>query len=223
MNLLSPAHRKNIIPVSLFIILLIFLAPNLSGAALQLDKDTVFCCYFFISGEKPSDQDIEELCFNSGRPSYTAYKPSEMFSKKSLLSERKRIEERINTISNDPAVIWNVRLDSLDPSVTGRFLSPSNINVAIPSPTPYIGGRLSENGPQYIRKSLKAILDGAPSKRYENGALISITLRPVHGAHEFEKRNIVEQNVTLPIRYVIFQPIKVRIVDENSLNNQPDK
>ncbi len=223
MKLLSPARRKDIMPISLFIFLLITLSPHSSSAALQLDEDAVFCCYFYISGEKPSDQDIEELCFNSGRPSYTAYKPSEMFSKKSLLSEKKRIEERVKTISFDPAVTWNIRLDKLDAAFVGRFFSPSNINAAIPRPTPYIGGRLSIDGSQYIKKGLKALIDQIPSERYENGVEISITLRPVNGVHEYEKRNIVEQNVTLPIRYVIFQPIKVRIVDGNSLNNKPDK
>lgn len=223
MNLISHAGRKNIMPASLLIFLLMILSAHSSSAALQLDEDAVFCCYFFISGDSPSDQDIEELCFNSGRPSYTAYKPSEMFSKKSLLSEKKRIENKVNAISNDPAVIWNVRLDSVDAAAIKRFTTPSNINAAIPRPTPYIGGRISENGPNYIKKSIKALIDGAPSVRHGKGVEISITLRPVHAVHEYENRNIVEQKVTLPIRYVIFQPIKVQILDGNSVNNQSNK
>ncbi|NLD35401.1 MAG: hypothetical protein GX654_00865 [Desulfatiglans sp.] len=223
MNLNSPSFRKNIIPASILILLLTLLSAHPSSAAFQLDEDTVFCCYFFISGDSPSDQDIEELSYNSGRPSYTSYKPSEIFSKKSLISEKKRIKERITAISNDPDVIWNVRLDSVDAAAIGRFTSVSNINAAIPRPTPYIGAKISENGLKYIKNNLKALTDAAPSMGQGKGAEILITLRPVHAIHEFEKRNIVEQEVTLPIRNVIFQPIKVQILDGNSLNNQSDK
>jgi hypothetical protein len=175
-----------------------------STAELQLDEDTVFCSYFLKSGENPSDQDIEELCFNSGRPSYTAYKPSEIFSKKGLLSEKKRLEKRISAISNDPHVVWNLRLDSADATGIEQFSRTSCINAAIPRPTPYIGGRITDNGPEFIKRCLKTLIDGAPPGRYEKGAEISITLRPVKAVHEYEKRNIAEQNVILPVRYVIF-------------------
>lgn len=218
-----PLDRNSYIPVSLLFFLLIVVSAHSSSAKLQMDEDAVFMSYFMISGDKPSEQDIEELCFNSGRPSYTAFKPSEMFSKKSLLSEKKRIEDKKNTISADPIIIWNLRLESMDAAVIERFSTAVIINAAIPKPTPYISGRISENGLKYIKKSLRTHLDGSSSKKYEKGVEISISLRPVSAEYKYEKRNIVEQVVTLPIRYVIFQPIKVEILDGNRLNNQIDK
>jgi hypothetical protein len=219
MNFISPSNNKNIIPGSFLLFFLILVSTQSSDAALRLDKDAVFCSYFMISGDEPSEQDIEELCFNSGRPSYTAFKPSEMFSKKSLLSEKKKIENRISTISADPTIIWNIKLDSMDAAGIELFFTTDSINDNMPNPTPYISGRISENGPKYIRKTVAAMLDSSSAKKYGKGVEILISLRPVHAVYEYEKRNIVEQMVTLPIRYVIFQPIKVQILDGNRSNN----
>lgn len=219
MNFIFPLKRKNFILVSLMLFLLIAVSVYSSSATVQLDKDAVFISYFMISGDTLSEQDIEELCFTGGRPSYTAFKPSEMFSKKSLLSERKRIENSITAIAADPILIWNVRLESMDAAGIRQFATAAAINAAIPKPTPYISGRISENGTRYIINGLAALLDGTSSKKYENTVEISISLRPVKAVYEYEKRNIVEQEVILPIRYVIFQPIKVEILDGNTLNN----
>ncbi len=223
MNYIFLLNRKNIIPVSCLIILFVLVSAQFSGAALRMDKDAVFCSYFMISGNKPSEQDIEELCFNSGRPSYTAFKPSEMFSKKSLLSEKKKIENRINAISGDPTIIWSVRLDSMDAAGIERFFSADAINDSMPRPTPYISGRISENGPKFIRKTVTALFDRSSAQKYGKGVEVLISLRPVKSVYEYEKRNIVEQDVLLPIRYVIFQPIKVQILDGKLLNNQLNK
>lgn len=219
MNFITSLNRKIFIPLSLLLIFIIFVSAHSSSAALRLDEDAIFCSYFLLSGDKPSEQDIEELCFNSGRPSYTAFKPSEMFSKKSLLSEKKMIENRINTISTDPTIIWTVSLDSTDIASIEHFFTTEAINDNMPRPTPYISGRISENGPKYIRKTVAAMLDRSSAKKYRKGVEVLISLRPVKSVYDFEKRNIVEQAVLLPIRYVIFQPIKVQILDGKRLNN----
>ena len=219
MKFISALNRKIYIPVSLMFSLLIFVYANSSSAALRLDEEAIFCSYFLLSGDKPSEQDIEELCFASGRPSYTAFKPSEMFSKKSLLSEKKMIENRINTISTDPTIIWTVSLDSTDAASIEHFFTTEAINDNMPKPTPYISGRISENGPKYIRKIVAAMLNSSSLKKYEKGVEVLISLKPIKSVYEYEKRNIVEQAVLLPIRYVIFQPIKVQILDGKRLNN----
>jgi hypothetical protein len=219
MNFICQLNRKNFIPVYVLLFFKILFSSQSSDASFPMDEDAVFCSYFMISGDKPTEQDIEELCFAGGRPSYTAFKPSEMFSKKSLLSEKNRIEDRINSIYADQTIIWNVKLDSMDAEAIERFLSAAVINDSIPRPTPYINGRISPNGPNYIKKAISAIFDKSPSKKSGKGVEILISLRPVHAVYEYEKRNIVEQEVTLPIRYVIFQPIKVQILDGNRSNN----
>jgi hypothetical protein len=57
---------------------------GICGSPLPLDKETVFCIYYKMSGEYMDEQDLEELCLNLGRPTFTVYKPSEMFVKNTL-------------------------------------------------------------------------------------------------------------------------------------------
>jgi hypothetical protein len=219
MNIPSPLTVHFPLIAFLFFLISVLLPVQYTHAAFQLNEDTVFCSYFMISGDKPSEQDVEELCYADGRPSYTAFKPYEMFSKKSLRLEKNRIENRINSISEDPTLIWNVKLDATEVASIDRFLSADVINNNMPKPTPFINARLTFNGANYIKKVVKAALGGSPSKIYEKGVQILVSLRPVQSKFEYEKRIIVEQEVILPIRYVIFQPIKVQILDGNTLNN----
>lgn len=62
---------------------------------LPLDKEAVFCLYYKMSGEHMDDQDIEDLCFDLGRPNFSAYKPVEMFLKPGVMAFRKRLLGKI--------------------------------------------------------------------------------------------------------------------------------
>ena len=178
------------------------------------DEYAVFCSYFKISGDKPTDQDIEELCFSFDRPTYTSFKPSEMFSKKSLWMEKNRIEKRIKSITHDSTFLWKVKYNLSNNKDINRYFSLAAINEILPQPTPYINSRISGKGQRKIKKAISSLIKTHPEKINKKDVEIIITLKPEKSEHKYQKRNIVAQNVVLPIRYVIFQPTKIQILDE---------
>jgi len=190
----------------------------LSGSAYcstsDFDEYAVFCSYFKVSGDKPSDQDIEELCFTLDRPNYTSFKPSEMFSKNSLLREKKRIDKRIKSITSDSTFLWKVKCNISNNADINRYFSKAAVNEKLPQPTPYINSRIFGKEQRKIIKAISSLLKAHPKKIKKKDVEIIITLKPEKSEYRYQKRNIVKQNVVLPIRYVIFQPKKVQILDE---------
>ena len=185
-------------------------------STLLFDEYAVFCSYFKLSGDKPSDQDIEELCFTFNRPTYTSFKPSEMFTKKSLLKEKNRIDEKIKSVTINSTFLWKTMKYSLSSNKDiDRYFSMTAINEALPQPTPYINSRISGKGQRKIKKAIYSLLKTCPEKIKKKEVEILITLKPEKSEYGYQKRNIAEQNVVLPIRYVIFQPTIVQILDES--------
>ena len=184
------------------------------GSTFTFDEYAVFCTYFKLSGDKPSDQDVEDLCFTFNQPTYTDFKPSEMFSKKSLLSEKNRINERIKSITSDSTFLWKVKYHLSNNKDIDRSFSMTAINEKLPQPTPYISSRISRKGQRQIKKAISLLIKKYPEKINKKDVEIIITLKPEKSEYGYQKRNIVEQNVLLPIRYVFFRPIEVQILHE---------
>lgn len=178
------------------------------------DEDAVFCSYFMKSGDIPSEQDIEEFCFSDNRPTYTSFKPSEMFSKKSIIKERSRIEKKIKSIDGTSTFLWRVRLRVWNNNEIDKSFSLKAINADMPQPTPYINSRISVKGPRFIKNALTSLVKARPELHRKKDIDIVIGLKPEKSEYGYQKRNIVEQDVILPIRYVIFQPTTVQILDE---------
>ena len=194
-----------------------FTSENVYCSTFPFDEYAVFCSYFKLSGDTPSEQDIEELCFTFNRPTYTSFKPSEMFSKKSLLMEKNRIDEKIKSITVNSTFLWKViRLNLSSNRDIDRYFSMTAINEALPQPTPYINSRISVKGQRKIKKAIYSLLKTCPEKIKKKDVEILITLKPEKSEYGYQKRNIVEQRVVLPIRYVIFQPTLVQVLDESA-------
>ena len=215
------SFHKSFITISrysfFFIATLIFLSGTAYGSEFVFDEYAVFCSYFKLSGDKPSDQDVEDLCFTFDRPTYTSFKPSEMFSKKSLLKERKRIDKRIKSITSDSIFLWKVKYNLTNNKDIDRYFSMTAINEKLPQPTPYITSRISTKGQRKIKKAVYAFIKTNPKKIIKKDVEIIIKLKPEKYECRYQKRNIVEQNVLLPIRYVIFQPEKIQILDQSGM------
>ena len=209
---------KSFSTISLFSFYLAAAFVLLSGTAycstFDFNEYAVFCTYFKLSGDKPSDQDVEDLCFTFNQPTYTDFKPSEMFSKKSLLSEKNRINERIKSITSDSTFLWKVKYHLSNNKDIDRSFSMTAINEKLPQPTPYISSRISRKGQRQIKKAISLLIKKYPEKINKKDVEIIITLKPEKSEYGYQKRNIVEQNVLLPIRYVFFRPIEVQILHE---------
>lgn len=209
--------RKILLSSLIFITIFIFISETAFCSTLSFDEYAVFCCYFKISGDKPSDQDIEELCFKFNRPNYTSFKPSEMFTKKSLLKEKNRVDEKIKSITSDSTFLWKLEHNLSNNNDVNRYFNIYAIDEVLPQPTPYINPIISEKNKRKIKKAISLLLKKHPEKIKNKDVEIIITLKPEKFEYKHQKRNIVKQNVVLPIRYVIFHPTKVQILDESEI------
>ena len=82
----------------------------------------------------------------------------------------------------------------------------------MPQPTPFIMSKISQAG----RKSLSKLLRDLHIKDRQKLAGpvdIGVYLKPERIAYRFVKRNIALENVTLPLRYIVFRPIKVEVLE----------
>ena len=178
------------------------------------DEYDFFCSYFKMSGDKPADQDIEDLCFTFDRPTYTSFKPSEMFTRKSLNKEKIRVDKRIKSISSDSTYLWKIKPKLSNIKDIDKCLNTESIAEILPHLTPYINSKISRKGQRKIKKAISSLLTKCPEKIKEKDVEIFISLKTEKSENGYQKRNIIHQNVVLPIRYVIFQPLKVQILDE---------
>ena len=188
-----------------------------------LDAEAVFCVYYKMIGGNIADQDIEDLCFSSGRPTFSMYKPSEMFMKNTLKEKRGNIIKEMAGYNQGSLFIWRLKgfLFAANPD-TGKY-NISYKNNKLPQPTFFIRSELSERGKKKISKILNSLkhkirakgddLRKSGSVKKGRGDFFEITvhLRPEKVVYRFEKRNIAREDVLLPFRYVIFDPIKIKL------------
>ena len=209
-------HKRslNVVVIILFSCLLFFLfrTQGLCEQAFPLDREGIFCLYFQMSGEPMGDQDIEDLCFTSERPIFTAYKPSEMFTKSSLKKLKIRLLRKMKEYSKDSTFKWSIRHAFIN-SHSGTQISKYLLNKTREfQPTPYIKPEISKNGLKAIQRAVNSL--DAEAKKLLKGKDFKITvyLRPEKVDNQLEKRNIALVNVFLPIRRVIFHPVRIKIL-----------
>ena len=135
------------------------------------------------------------------------------------LKEKDRVDEIIASISFESEFIWKVKCNLTNNKDIDRCFSMSSINEILPQPTPYINSKISGKGQRQIKKTVSSLFRNHSQNIKKKDIEIIVTLRPDKSEYEFQKRNIVEQNVVLPIRYVIFRPTKVQILDELEMIN----
>ncbi|MBN2514422.1 MAG: hypothetical protein JXC33_00145, partial [Deltaproteobacteria bacterium] len=71
-----------------------------------LDTETVFCLYFKLSGTIIPDQDIEDLCASSGKPMFTAYKASEIYTRNKIRQIRQRLSTKMEAYDDNSTFTW---------------------------------------------------------------------------------------------------------------------
>jgi len=196
----------------LFVANIVLLLPGICNGRtlLPLQQEDVFCLYFKISGERMGDQDIEDLCFAQGVPIYSAFKPAEMFLNPTLQATRARLLKRMKEYGNGSLFEWKFEAQ-IKKERSGRGLKwASDPPVEMPHATPFIRAALSEQDWKHIEESAKALLDADPSPG--NGVVrVTIQARPSGVGQMAEKRIVAQEELKIPIRFILFQPLDIRV------------
>ena len=184
---------------------------GICGSPLPLDKETVFCIYYKMSGEYMEEQDLEELCLNLGRPTFTVYKPSEMFVKNTLRGLKHKLTERMKAWNGNSIFRWSLK----------RTLAPDNsgihdqaltlLNNDMPQPTAVIGSEMTKRGQRIINRLLHSLIPKSLNQAEEKVLSVTVYLRPHKIIYRHQNRNIAREDIYLPLRSVIFRPIKLKV------------
>ncbi|MFH1349417.1 MAG: hypothetical protein ABII26_00625 [Pseudomonadota bacterium] len=193
------------------------------GFVFTLDKEAVFSIYFKMSKGNVYDEDLEDFLIALGRPTFTPFKPHEMFMKSSLRKMADKILSTTRQYNNNPLFRLTLkRAIMIGGPKMGDNRSNFN-NHEMPHPTPFIRSEISNNDLRTINKSLDSIFSKIQSsgiaKTKEEILNIHIYLVPKGVDYRFDKRNIALEEVILPHRYVIFRPIGL----EATYVNNPTK
>ena len=179
-----------------------------------LDREAVFCICYALSGEDFSEEDLEDLSFELGRPTFTAHKPAEMFTKGSLTSLRESLSERMQNYHNDSLFHWNMQCTVFPKDGIGKFPKIVLEKSEIPQPTPFIRSEISKKGQSIITRQIQTLIAAQSNVQTKKSVDIIVYLRPEKIDYQYDKRNVAREDIVLPIRYVIFQPVKIKIFDE---------
>ncbi|MBW1721249.1 MAG: hypothetical protein JRJ78_04220 [Deltaproteobacteria bacterium] len=205
--------------------LFLFLAQGYAPCetVVPLERESLFCLYHKMSGKVIKDQDIEDLSAEEGRPFYSAYKPSELFTKKSLKAARKRLERLMRDLNGETLFIWLIecRAVSSRRGSRGLYLKPSV--TGLPESTPFIRAKWQRNGRRRLLKIVNSLLPKVPDLWEGKTLRVKIHLKAVKTVEALEVRNIARQKVRVPIRYVLFEPLQAELAAEPSVhpNNLP--
>ena len=199
-----------------FLLLLAFsipvqLPPDSQAAGdrfLPLDKETVFCLYYKMSGAHMDDQDIEDLCFDLGRPNFSAYKPAEMFLKPGVMEFRNRLLGKMRDYGEGVLFTWSFKGILESGRSESYAFELSRYEKEMPHPTTYIRSALSREGWTLVEKAISRLSGIARAEVLE----ITIYLKPEGIDCRTERRKIAGEEVRLPLRNVIFRPIKIKII-----------
>ena len=193
------------------IVFLLLSDGGICGSPLPLDKETVFCIYYKMSGENMEEQDLEELCRNLGRPTFTAYKPSEMFVKNTLRDLKCKLTEKTKALSGNSMFRWSLKR-TLGPDDSGIYdHTVTLLNNDMPQPTVFIGSEMTERGRRFIHRLLHSLVSKSSNQAEERAVNITVYLRPEKIFYRFQHRNIAREDIYLPFRSVIFHPIKIEV------------
>jgi len=184
---------------------------GICGPAFPLDREAVFCMYYKMSRGCLDDQDIEDFCFSSGKPTFTPYKPAEMFTNNSLRRLRSGFLHKIREYGETSVFKWSF-MATIMPVISGMKGRKFHLNkTGMPEPTSFISSEISRNGWMWIKKILNSLDGGTQIPREKTSLKIDLYLRPEEIAHRFQKRNIARQNVRLPLSSVVFQPVRMEL------------
>ena len=203
-------HGLVIVVVS-WVLTLVVNDQGIAGSTFPLDKETVFCIYYKMSGDFMEEQDLEELAFSSGRPAFTVYKPAEMFMKNSLRRLRDMLVKKMRNYGEDSVFKWNFKYTFVpDQSKIERRKSIFRNN-QMPQPTPFIRSEMSKEGWRSVHKGLDSLLHKTSKRKEKMVFEITVFLKPEKTDYQFQKRKIALQDVHLPLRRVIFRPVKIGV------------
>jgi len=205
----------------IFIVALLFLliSGTLSNGSdtFPLNKETVFCLYFKLGRTPIPDQDIEELCSSSGKPMFTAYKASELYTKNKIRHIRQRLTTKTEQYDDNSLFTWIFHYTYDPDSVSGTGIQPLPCYNELPNPTPFIAPEISRAGQKRINKQLALALDQAKYKK-KAALQIIVYLKPKNISARYHKRMVACQRVNVPLRRIIFYPVKIEIVPSSPYN-----
>ena len=207
-NRSGPSPRR-LVP---FVLVLILAAnPAFAGDVPLLDEETVFCAYFALTGEKPDAQDVEDLCWNLGRPTFSFFKPSEMFSENDRRSVRRRVDERIMAFDGEGLFRWPVegRLTRSSPGGDNGVFQPAPGGMTLPRATECIGAEMTGKDRTRLKRAMKTLPETVETLPGSERFRVHILLRAESAGRRIETRNIAQEDVSIPIRFVVFTPVAV--------------
>lgn len=195
---------------SLAAVCLIFLicAPGWAGVS-ELDREEIFCACYSLCGETPGDGDIEDLCWALERPTFSDFKPAEMFSRNSLRGVRRCLEKRIQQMNANTLFRWNMKGHLRRTSGGRARFQPVTWKPDFPQATPYIGAEMPPRQWRRLRKALKDFPLDVPEEVSGKAAQIGVLLKALRVDKRFQTRNIAREDVSLPIRCVVFVPVAI--------------
>jgi len=190
---------------------------GICSTSYPLDKETAYYVYHKMSGKDMEQHDLEELAFALERPTFTPYKPSEMFTKNALTRLKNRLTERMKDYNEDCVFRWSFKctLTSDRSEINGS--KAILLNNKMPQPTPFIMSQMTKKGQRTLNKLLDSLPPKSSGQTEESVVSITIYLKPEKIDYRFQKRNIGLQKVLFPIRYILFGLVKTEITPLDSL------
>ncbi|MGD8388141.1 MAG: hypothetical protein PVG49_13450 [Desulfobacteraceae bacterium] len=177
----------------------------------ELDREGIFCTYYSICGETPETGDIEDLCWALESPTFSAFKPAEMFSGNSLRKARRRLNQRIRQINAESLFRWSIEGRMHWTSSERARFHPITWEPDFPRATPYIGAEMLPEHWERLRKALKELPLEIPKGTSGWVSRVGVLLKPYRVEKRFQKRNIALEDVLLPIRCVVFVPVAIQL------------
>ena len=184
---------------------------GICSPSFPLDREAAFCIYYKMSGEDMKEQDLEELCSSLGRPTFSAYKPSEMFMKNTLRRLRHKLMQRMKKYSKDSIFKWDFKCILMPNKSKINNCKSNFLNKKMPQPTPFISSKITKIGQRAVNKLLNSLISKSLSKTKERSLKIILYLKPERIDYRNKKRNIAHEHVRLPFRCVIFHPVKMEV------------
>lgn len=191
--------------------LLLGAQPIQANATYPLDEEAVFCSYYKLSGKTFDERDLEDFSYQQGRPTFSIFKPAEMFTKATLRDLQKKMQAQIAGY-NDQTLF---ALGFKGPWYGGQFIQGAAAIMIghsdLPRSTPYIGSEISEPGQKELLKTYYFLLKDTAGLIRDREVDITVYLRPTKILRKDLKRNIALEDVYMPVRIVVFEPVRIRI------------
>jgi hypothetical protein len=176
-----------------------------------LNEEAVFCSYYKLSGETIDERDLEDFSYQQGQPTFSIFKPAEMFTKATLCELQKKIQKQISAYDAMTLFAMNFK----GPWYGGNFIQGAAAIVLghseLPNSTPYIGSEMSEPGQKELLKTYYSLLKESAGLIKSREINITVYLQPIKILRKYLKRNIAQEDVYMPMRIVIFEPVRIRI------------